>query len=70
LIIVPGIAFDKQGYRIGHGKGYYDRLLKNVSILKIGFAFNLQILEKIPSEKHDIKINKIITESEIMSCIQ
>lgn len=67
LIIVPGIAFDCAGHRIGHGMGYYDRLLsENVKATKIGLAFELQLVEKIPAEHHDVSVDMIITEKGII----
>ncbi len=68
LIIVPGIAFDKFGHRIGYGFGMYDKLLRNIECKKIGFAFNLQIVDKIPKEKFDVAVDKIITEKEVIDC--
>lgn len=68
LIIVPGVGFDKHGHRIGHGKGYYDNLLKNSEKLTIGLAFEFQIIENIPIEKHDISIKKIVTEKRLIDC--
>ncbi len=69
LMIIPGVAFDLQGNRIGHGKGYYDRLLKTVDhVTRFGLAFEFQILERIPAEKHDIHMQKIITEDRIINC--
>lgn len=68
IIIVPGIGFDIHGYRIGHGKGYYDRFLKTLNILKIGLAFEFQILQDIPHDEYDIKMDKIITEERIIEC--
>jgi 5-formyltetrahydrofolate cyclo-ligase len=69
LMIVPGVAFDCQGNRIGHGMGYYDRLLqKKMRAHYFGLAFELQIVESIPSEKHDIKVEKIVTEERIIIC--
>ena len=62
LIIVPGMAFDKQGNRLGRGKGYYDRfLVNNKNVYKIGICFDFQFLDVIPSEDHDQKIDEIIT---------
>ena len=61
LIIVPGVVFDKKRYRIGYGKGYYDNLLKDYSGKTIGLAFSLQIVDSIPAEEHDIKVDRIIT---------
>lgn len=69
LIIVPGVGFDKQGHRIGHGMGYYDRLLKDSrGASHIGLAFELQIVDKIPIEEHDIPVEKIITEKRTVNC--
>jgi 5-formyltetrahydrofolate cyclo-ligase len=69
LIIIPGIAFDCQGNRIGHGMGYYDGLLKKKTNANcLGLAFELQIVEKIPTELHDIKVEKIVTEERIITC--
>ena len=63
LIIVPGIVFDRKGDRIGYGKGYYDRLLTRFPhVKKIGLAFSLQIVDSIPTEEHDIKVDRVITE--------
>jgi len=70
LIIVPGVGFDKQGRRIGHGKGYYDNLLRNSKkTIHIGLAFEFQIVEKIPTEAHDVPVQKIITEKRVIGCI-
>ena len=52
LIFVPGVAFDKNGNRIGHGKGYYDRFLKNINATKIGICFESQLIDSIPTEFH------------------
>jgi 5-formyltetrahydrofolate cyclo-ligase len=69
LIIIPGIAFDGQGNRIGHGMGYYDRLLKEkINAHHLGLAFEFQIVEKIPPEIHDVKVKKIVTEKRIITC--
>ena len=68
LIIIPGIGFDLRGNRIGHGKGFYDRLLKNTNALIIALAFDFQIIEKIPTENHDRSADIIITEKRIINC--
>jgi 5-formyltetrahydrofolate cyclo-ligase len=62
LIITPGIAFDKKGHRIGYGKGYFDRLFKTSNAYKIALAYDFQIIENVPAEKHDKKVDMIITE--------
>lgn len=69
IIIVPGIGFDTLGCRIGHGVGYYDSLLKeSTNALHIGLAFEIQIVEKIPIESHDMSVDRIITEKRIIDC--
>jgi 5-formyltetrahydrofolate cyclo-ligase len=67
LVIVPGIAFDKNGHRIGYGYGYYDRFLKRLDakVKKVGLAFYFQLIDKIPEEKHDIPMDIIITEEKV-----
>ena len=65
IIIVPGIAFDVQGNRIGFGKGCYDKLLVKTNALKVGFCYDLQICDNIPTEEFDIKMDYIITEKGI-----
>ena len=63
LIIVPGIAFDKNLHRIGFGHGHYDRLLKRFpKVKKIGLAFNMQIVDKIPNDEWDVKVDDVITD--------
>jgi len=67
LIIVPGIAFDCHGHRIGHGMGYYDRLLsENLRVTKLGLAFELQLVDTIPVERHDVSVDMIVTENRII----
>jgi len=74
LIIVPGVAFDEQCNRLGYGKGFYDKLLSGVrgqgSRVKclIALAYEEQIVESIPSESHDIRMDKIITDKRIIEC--
>lgn len=62
LVIVPGIVFDKNNHRIGYGKGYYDNFLKDFKGKRIGLAFSLQILEIIPKDEWDVKLDKVISE--------
>ena len=66
VILVPGLAFDRNGGRMGFGKGYYDRLLENNKAVKIGLCYDFQILGKIPTESHDVPMNFVITEKEIL----
>jgi 5-formyltetrahydrofolate cyclo-ligase len=67
LVMVPGVAFDRQGGRTGHGKGYYDRLLERVrpDAPLIGVAFECQIFPEIPMLPHDIRMDKVITETAV-----
>lgn len=66
LIIVPGIAFDINKNRLGFGGGFYDKILKNTKAIKIAPAHDFQILNSIPTEIHDIKMDIIITEKRII----
>jgi 5-formyltetrahydrofolate cyclo-ligase len=61
LILVPGMAFDLSGNRLGRGRGFYDRLLENASGIKCGVGYDFQLLEKIPAELHDAKVDFILT---------
>ena len=63
LVIIPGVAFDINGYRIGYGKGYYDRFLTDKPYVnKMGLAYSFQMLEQIPKDTHDQKLDKVVTE--------
>lgn len=65
LIIVPGVAFDRSGNRMGRGRGFYDRLLKSTpNAKKFGVAYDFQILDKIPVEPHDVKMDRVVSENE------
>lgn len=61
ICIVPGVCFDKEGNRVGYGKGYYDRFLENYKELKIGITYKKCICEKIDTNKYDIRMDKIIS---------
>lgn len=67
IIFVPGIAFDLKKGRIGYGGGFYDKILKNIPAFKIGVAFSFQIFEELPLEKHDQRVDLIITENGIIN---
>ncbi len=62
LFIVPGIAFDREGYRLGWGKGYYDRLLSESDAPKIGLAYAVQVIEELPRSSYDVGVDKVMTE--------
>ncbi|WP_309382695.1 5-formyltetrahydrofolate cyclo-ligase [Cerasicoccus frondis] len=66
IILVPGAAFDLRGHRIGYGKGYYDRLLNGVNALKIGLAYDRQIIDHVPDEPHDIPVDILITNERMV----
>ena len=63
LVLVPGIAFDKRGHRLGRGKGYYDRFLKTVPphVKCFGLAFDFQIFKSVPTDDFDISVDRVIT---------
>lgn len=78
IIVMPGIVFDKSGNRLGYGKGYYDKTLAANKLkretddikekcLLVGLAFNFQVVDIIPAEGHDIKMDRIITESRVIN---
>lgn len=62
VCIVPGLAFDKNGKRIGYGAGYYDRYLENKGIVTAGLCYSQLLFDSVPSEAHDISVDYIITE--------
>ncbi len=66
IVIVPGVAFDRKGHRLGYGKGYYDRFLSKTDALKIGLAYDFQIVENLPAEEHDVPLDLIITPTQII----
>ena len=61
FVLVPGVAFDFAGGRLGRGKGYYDRLLALVPGMKCGAAFDAQVVAAVPREPHDVQLNCILT---------
>jgi 5-formyltetrahydrofolate cyclo-ligase len=67
LVMVPGVAFDRRCARMGHGKGYYDKLLENTrpETPLIALAFECQLFPEIPVAPHDVFMNKIITEKAV-----
>ncbi|NLX63581.1 MAG: 5-formyltetrahydrofolate cyclo-ligase [Clostridiaceae bacterium] len=64
LALVPGLAFDKSGNRMGHGAGYYDRFLSacSKSALFVGVAYRFQVFDSIPTDLYDVRVHKIVTE--------
>ena len=65
VCITPGVCFDLNKNRIGHGKGYYDRFFMNNNVYKIGVCYDFQLVDEIPASSHDIKMDCIITEKRV-----
>lgn len=69
IVLVPGIAFDRNGHRIGYGFGHYDRFLKTLpKAIKIGLCFDFQIVDKVPHEDFDVAMDIIVTDEEVIDC--
>ncbi len=68
LVIMPGVAFDPDGNRLGYGAGYYDKLLAGLKrdIPLIAIAYEEQIVNALPSEDHDVRVNKIVTDKRVI----
>ncbi|MDE5869482.1 MAG: 5-formyltetrahydrofolate cyclo-ligase, partial [Muribaculaceae bacterium] len=62
LVVVPAVAYDKAGNRLGRGRGFYDRLLASTKATKVGIGYEFQLVEEIPVEPHDIKMDMVITQ--------
>ncbi len=62
VIVVPGVAFDAQGGRLGHGRGHFDRLLEESPALLIGLCYENRLLEAVPMEPHDVRMDMVVTE--------
>lgn len=62
VALVPGVAFDRAGRRLGYGGGYFDRALGDFEGTKVGIAFSCQIVEEVPSEPHDVPMDLVVTE--------
>lgn len=65
VCIVPGLSFDREGYRIGYGKGYYDRFLSQFTGTSIGLCFEALLSESLPKDAYDKKVNYLITDKKI-----
>jgi 5-formyltetrahydrofolate cyclo-ligase len=63
LIVVPAMAYDAKGDRLGRGKGYYDRLLSRTKAVKVGICYDFQLVDDIPTEPHDVRVDFVICES-------
>ena len=70
ICITPALLFSKKGHRLGYGKGYYDRFLKDFNGISVGFSYSDCVLDFIPHDAHDIPLDMIITESEVLKIAQ
>lgn len=70
LVVVPGVAFDLNGYRLGYGKGFYDRELSRVTqkTASVGLCYEFQLCEELPVEEHDQQLDYIATEMQLIPC--
>jgi 5-formyltetrahydrofolate cyclo-ligase len=66
VVIVPALAFSKDGHRLGYGKGYYDKFLRDFRGISVGFSYSSLVLDSLPTDKHDIPLKIIATESEVL----
>ena len=70
ICITPALLFSKKGHRLGYGKGYYDRFLKDFNGIAVGFSYSDCVLDFIPHDTYDIPLDMIITESEVLKIAQ
>ena len=68
LMFVPGIAWDKEGYRLGWGRGYFDRVMQKLPshVKTVGLAFNLQLINRVPRDQFDVPVDMVVTESRVI----
>lgn len=68
LVVTPGLGFDRRGNRLGRGGAYYDRFFANKKLIacKCGFAFSEQVVESVPVQQHDVAVDFLVTDEEIM----
>ncbi len=70
VLFVPGIVWDKEGYRLGWGRGYFDRVLKNLPphVRSVGLSFNMQLVNRVPRDQFDLPVDMVVTESRAIRC--
>ncbi len=68
LILTPGVAFDRRGGRLGRGKGYYDRFLQKTNGMTVGVCYGAGLLDQVPMEPHDRRMDAVVTEYETIFC--
>lgn len=67
LVIVPGLAFDRDGGRLGWGHGYYDSTLARCAALRVGFGYDFQVFDRIPRSAHDVRMHMVVTDAQVVS---
>jgi 5-formyltetrahydrofolate cyclo-ligase len=69
LIVTPGLAFDRRGHRLGYGGGHYDRFLGRLGpAARVGIGFSLQLVERVPAEPGDQRVDLVVTDAEVIDC--
>ena len=69
MVVVPAVAYDRRGNRVGRGKGFYDRLLANTTALKVGVGYSFQLVDdEIDTDPHDIPVDIVITPQSLIHC--
>ncbi len=68
VAIIPGVAFDEKGHRLGRGMGHYDRFLETLKCIKIGLCFEVQVEPSIPHEPHDVIMDAVCTDRRLIVC--
>lgn len=63
MVVVPAVAYDRRGNRLGRGKGFYDRLLGDTKATKVGVGYDFQLFDEIPTESHDVPMDVVITQT-------
>lgn len=66
LIVVPAVAYDRNGNRVGRGRGYYDRLLESSKAMKIGVGYDFQLVDEVDVEPHDVPVDMVITQTSVI----
>ncbi|MDQ7038507.1 MAG: 5-formyltetrahydrofolate cyclo-ligase [Aquificota bacterium] len=66
LAVVPGVVFDRMCFRIGFGKGFYDRLLTRIRAPKVGVAYSFQVVQEVPRDPWDVPLDSVLTEEELI----
>lgn len=68
VLVIPGLAFDRRGCRLGRGKGYFDRMLEAAQGVKIALAYDFEVLSEVPVADHDVHMDFVVTETQIVQC--